>query len=498
MGRRRPWVHQSRSGLLTREPCFRRLFLATLGSGAGTWLALVALEIDIYDRTHSSAWIAALLIADLLPTFAIGMLAGPLIDRLSRRRLMIGADLVRFGAFALLPFTTSATQIVVLAAVVGVATGVFRPAVYAAIPNAVDDADLSNANSLLQTVDNVTWALGSLAGGALAALAGVDAAYLINAATFLLSAALLAGIPARVLQSEAAASRGHWQDLKDGFGIAVHSRGLLTVLVAWNVAMFATAAVNVAEPSLALHTFSAGSFGLGLMMGSAGVGLAVGAYLAGSWIERRGLANVYAASLALMAVGIGAGAISPNVWVAAACVVVLGCGNGAAVVCNALLVQRGAPDELRGRAFAVLMSSNVALLTLGMVVAGRLTDSVGARWIWAARSRRGRGRRRPRLRPRAPGRARRAAGARAHGGHGARRRARPALASRSWRDGATSRASRWPPASGPATSVPSRARSRSSRTPTRSPTTSCATSIRRPARPTPSASRAPRELGSRR
>jgi len=384
MGRLHSPESRSRGGLLGREPGFRRLFLATLGSGAGTWLALVALEFDIYQRTHSSAWIAALLIADLLPTFAIGVFAGPLIDRLSRRGLMIGSDLVRFGAFAALTFTTDATQIVVLAAVVGVATGFFRPAVYAAVPNLVEDEDLPGANSLLQTVDNATWALGSVLGGALAATAGVDAAYWINAVTFLVSAALLAGIPKRLFQEAPAVSRGHWADLKEGFALTVTSAGLLTVLVAWNVAMVANAAVNVSEPRLALFTFSGGGFGLGLMMGCAGLGLAVGAYLAGSWIERRGLANVYGASLMLMAVGIGAAAAAPSVWVASACVVISGCGNGAAVVCNALLVQRGAPDALRGRAFAVLMSSNVATLTVGMVVAGKLTDVVGARWVWAA------------------------------------------------------------------------------------------------------------------
>src|SRR5881394_3741900 len=320
MDSRRPSESTSRRSLLAREPSFRRLFLAVLG--AGTWLALVALEIDVFERTHSSAWIAALLIADLLPSFAIGILAGPLIDRLPRRSLMVGADLVRFGAFAALPFTTNATQIVVLAGVVGVATGVFRPAIYAAIPNSVPDADLASANSLVQLADNITWALGSLAGGALAAAVGVDAAYWINAATFLLSAALLFGIPQHMLQAAAAASRGHWRDLKDGFAITVRSRALLTVLIAWNVAMFSNAAVNVAEPRLALVTFSAGRFGLGLMMGCAGLGLAVGAYLAGSWIERRGLANVYGASLALIGVGVGAAAVAPNVWVATACVVV--------------------------------------------------------------------------------------------------------------------------------------------------------------------------------
>jgi len=85
-----------------------------------------------------------------------------------------------------------------------------------------------------------------------------------------------------------------------------------------------------------------------------------------------------------MAVGIGLAAVSPNVWIAAACVVISGAGNGAAVVCNALLVQRGAPDAMRGRAFAVLMSSNVAFLTLGILVAGRVTDVYGPRWVWGA------------------------------------------------------------------------------------------------------------------
>jgi MFS family permease len=370
--------------LLEREPSFRRLFLATIGSGAGTWLALVALEVDVFVRTGSSSWVAALLIADLLPTFAIGMLVGPLIDRLSRRGLMIAADVLRFSVFATLPFTTSATQVVALATVAGAATGFFRPAVYAGLPNVVADRDLANANSLLQTADNLTWALGSVAGGALVSASGVDAAYWINAVSFALSAALLARIPQRVLQATAAASQGHWADVKEGFAIAIRSRALLTVLIAWNVAMFSNAAVNVAEPRLAFRAFDAGRFGLGLLMGCSGAGLAVGAFLAGAWIEKRGLANVYGLSLGLMAVGVGAAAAAPDVWVAAACVVISGAGNGAAVVCNALLVQRGAPDALRGRAFAVLMSTNVAMLTLGMILAGHLTDVIGARWIWAA------------------------------------------------------------------------------------------------------------------
>jgi MFS family permease len=62
--------------------------------------------------------------------------------------------------------------------------------------------------------------------------------------------------------------------------------------------------------------------------------------------------------------------------------VIAGIGNGIAVVCNSLLVQRGAPDAIRGRVFTVIMSVNYAVYGLGFVAAGPLTDSVGARWVF--------------------------------------------------------------------------------------------------------------------
>src|ERR671931_206200 len=295
-------------GLLGREPSFRSLFLATLGSGLGTWLALVALQIDVLRRTHSPIWMSALLIANILPTLVVGLLAGPLVDRLSRRALMIGADLTRFGVFCALPLAPNATTIVGLAVVSGVATGFFRPSVYAGLPNLVSDRDLPRANSLLQVIDNSTWAIGSLIGGALVAARGPHLAYWINAATFLISAALIAQIGQRRLQEAKAETRGHWRDPAGGFGLVRSSRGLVTVFIAWNVGMVANAFVNVGEPFLAIDTFSAGSFGLGLLMGSAAVGLAGGAFLAGSWIEERGLPNVYGASLGLMALGVAGAA----------------------------------------------------------------------------------------------------------------------------------------------------------------------------------------------
>jgi MFS family permease len=371
-------------GLLRAAPGFRLLFLATLASGVGTWLAVVALTIDVFDRTGSGTWVSALLIADFLPAIVIGLLLGPLLDRLSRRRLMVVSDLVRAGVFCALPFTSSPGGIVALAGVAGFATAFFRPAVYAGLPNLVEEAQLAHANSLLQTVENVANTAGPLLGGVVVAASGPHLAYWINAVTFVVSALLVARIPARLLQAEAALSRGHWRDLAEGFELVRRSRALLTVLVAWSLVILGNAGVNVAEVFLAKVSFDAGDFGYGLLFAGFGVGLVIGSLAGGTLVGRRPLAQVYGGSILVMALGVGAAAVSPNVWVAAACVVVSGCGNGAAVVCNALLVQRGAPDHLRGRAFTLVMSVNFAVLGIGMIAAGRLTDAYGARWVWGA------------------------------------------------------------------------------------------------------------------
>ena len=327
---------------------------------------------------------SALLIADFLPIILIGILAAPLVDRLSRRRLLIVSDLARAAVFCLLPFAGSAEVILVLALAQGIATGFFRPAVYAGMPNLVEDERLPAATSLLQTVENLTWMIGPVIGGVVLAVAGPDLAYWLNAATFLLSALLLVRIPARRLQSGHVESRGHWGDIADGFRIVLRSRSLLTVLVVWNVVMLGVGAINVAEVALAKVSLDSGNVGFGVLVGAGGLGLTLGSLVTGPLLDRLGIGRVYGAGITLMAVGYAIAAVASTIVVAVPAVVVAAFGNGAAVVCNALFVQRGAPDELRGRAFTVIMSSNYVLLGGGMIAAGWLTDLYGARWVWGA------------------------------------------------------------------------------------------------------------------
>jgi MFS family permease len=368
--------------LLGTAPGFRLLFLATLGSSLGTLLATVALVVDVKDRTNSGPWVSVLMIVEFLPAVAVGLFLGPLLDRISRRGLMIVSDLVRAGVFCTLPFANTAGQIVALAGIAGLATGFFRPAVYAGLPNLVDEQELARANSLIQTSENVSWTVAPIIGGALVAASGPELAYWLNGGSFLVSALLLLRLPADRLQGALAVSRGHLRDLKDGFARVLSTRSLLTVLVVWTIVLGAVASTQTAQVFLAKDSFHAGDFGYGLIFGCIGLGLAIGSFGAGTWVERRAVGDVYAASILLQAVGLAAAGVAPNVWVSLPCFVLAGVGNGIAVVCNSLLVQRGAPDAIRGRVFTVIMSVNYAVYGLGFVVAGPLTDSVGPRWVF--------------------------------------------------------------------------------------------------------------------
>ena len=372
----------SRLGLLRRSPSFGYLFLASAGSSFGTYLAAIALTLQVWDDTNSGVWVAALLIADFLPIVVIGFLLGPLVDRLSRRWLMIASDLVRFGVFAALPFVDGVGSLVALAAVSGIATGFFLPAANAAIPNLVPEEELVNANSLVVTVETLSWMIGPVVAGLMVTAWSTDVPYVVNAVTFLLSAVLVARISETKLRSDDSLTRGHWRDVADGLKLVVTGRPLRTVLVVWNVALVGSAAVNVAEVVFAKDTLDAGNVGFGALVAASGVGLAIGSFLSAPALGRVGLRRNYIGSLVLMGVGWGAAALSGSIWVAVAFVVGGAAGNGSVIVCNRLLVQRGAPDQYRGRALATIMSSNYAVLGLAMAAAGVLTDVVGARAVW--------------------------------------------------------------------------------------------------------------------
>lgn len=183
--------------LLRRNSAFRRLYVAQLISFAGDWFATVALLGLVLELTGSAA-AASLVIVLQTGAFALASpIAGVLADRLDRRMLMVIADFARVPvALALVLVRSPDTLWICFLAITLLAVGaaLFEPTSSAALPNLVEPEELGEANVLLGSAWGVMLAVGAGLGGLVAATLGRDAAFVINAASFALSALLIVGI----------------------------------------------------------------------------------------------------------------------------------------------------------------------------------------------------------------------------------------------------------------------------------------------------------------
>jgi MFS family permease len=375
----------SRRRLIAEHADLRRLLTARLVSEAGTWLAYIALALDVYGRTHSGAWLAGLLLVQEGAMLAVGVVLGPLTDRLSRRRLLVVSDLLSAGVFSGLVVVGSAEGVVALAAVAGAVGALYQPTLGAALPNLVAADDLPAANALSQTVATSGLAVGPLAAGALIAAFGPHGAYAVNAVSFLLSALVLSRIGSDRLQEPAGepSPRGHRARLLEGIRLFARDAELLGLLASWTFVGLAFAAVNVAEVVLARHVLHAGAAGYGLFASAMGAGLVAGGLASPRVLANRQPSSVYASSLVAGAAAMAVIAAAPSLAVAVVGGVVSGAANGVLLAARTLTVQRAVADAVRGRAFAVLLSAGQASMVAGMALAGLAVDGLGARAVFA-------------------------------------------------------------------------------------------------------------------
>lgn len=368
--------------LLRQNRHLRSLVASRAVSSAGTWLAYVALTVDVYSRTRSSVWVSAVLLAEFLPTVAVATVLGPWLDRLPRRTLLVGSELAAGVAFAALPFAPGAAAVVGLALVAGCAGAVFYPTLRATLPRLVEPELLPAANALSQTAGTSGMAAGPALAGLLIAVTGVSVPYALNACSFALSALLLAQLPVAPASEPVTASEpGYWQTVTAGIRAYLASGPLQSVVRTWMLASVGGAIVNVGEIVLAQQTFHAGTVGYGVLASASGSGLVAGSALSSRMGADAGQRACRIGLLLFMA-GFGAAAVAPSIWVAAACVVAGGVGNAILLAATTLLVQQATDDQTRGHAFAIFDSAGFVALGAGMAGSGVLIAAVGARGAW--------------------------------------------------------------------------------------------------------------------
>ena len=371
--------------LLRRNRDFRRLYLAQLTSFAGDWFATVALLGLALELSGSAAVASLVLVLQTGAFAALSPLAGVLADRLDRRRLLVVADIVRVPVALSFVLARDADTLWIAFLAVTLLAGfgaLFEPASSASIPNLVEPDELREANVLIGSAWGTMLAVGAALGGFVAATLGRDAAFVVNAASFAVSAVLIIGIR-RPFQEERAGGEVHQPVGASGIvssiaiavGFARRSRLVAAFLLSKTTFGVGTGVVLMLAV-FGRDVFRAGDAGIGILFAARGLGALVGPFLARSLVghEDRGLLIGIAGSLVVVTVCYALFPLAPTIWLAAVLVCTAHLGGGAQWMLSTYGLQRAAPDAIRGRIF----SFDYGLVTLTIagstVLAGALAE----------------------------------------------------------------------------------------------------------------------------
>jgi len=370
--------------LLRRNRSFRQLWLGQVVSQMGDWFNTIALYTIILKLTGSGRDVGLLLVARFLPSFLFGPISGVVADRFSRQRIMIVSDLLRAAVVLGFLFVRRPDQLWIIYVLTVFQLGLstfFEPAKTAAIPSIVEDRELVAANA----ISSVTWSamltIGAAIGGLITGWFGTDVAFVLDATTYLLSAALIASIrvPKRKKRERQKLSLGRLLGITETIdGIRyVKDRprvlALLLVKPAWGLGGGVMTLLAVfGERIFPVGKDAAG--GIGVLFAARGIGTAVGPIVARRISGEGDRRMQVSIGISFVIAGIFYSAFgSATSFVFA--LVVLGiahCGGSILWVFSTVMLQRSVEDNFRGRVFA----AELALLTLAMAASNYVTGEL--------------------------------------------------------------------------------------------------------------------------
>lgn len=361
---------------LLRNVRFRRLWIGQGTSFVGDAVAAIALVVLVVQISGSAAAVGGLLVARLLPTLA-SPLAGVLADRLDRRTILVTSDLAR-AAFVLgMIFAENLVTIYVLVFLMGLGRMFFNPTIRAAFPSVVRGGDLARANALVSGTFSASETAGPALGGLLVATVGVNAAFVFNAVTYLISAGFLSLIPLTRPRREEGAAFG--EELRAGIAYLAGARVPLALVVGAFLTMLTINITIPAEVFLARETFGAGDFGYGLIVSFWGGGMVAGSALIAVLGSKVRLIPCYLLSIFIAALALAATGVSPTFVLALVALAIAGFANGLENVTTDTILQQRVSDAFLGRVFSVRFLSYGAGEAMAYPLGGLIIDAVGPR-----------------------------------------------------------------------------------------------------------------------
>jgi MFS family permease len=364
-----------------RDSRLTRLLGGEFVSSIGDWLYLVAILVLLYERTQDPVLLGLVGAARVLPYVLLSIPAGIVADRFDRRWILILTDLAR-GALMLVMAALVAADADV-AAVIAVAiaatcfSAFFGPAIGAYLPSLVrDESLLGPANTAYATLNEVTLIVGPAIGAVIVANLDLSVAFVLNAISFAVVAAVVWTLPGGQAQRlPAVAEEGTAE--RPAFRWRDAARPLSALGVMDGASSFVFGGISVLSVVIAFELLGTGEAGTGLLNAAVGIGGLVGSLLTGVLVLRRRLGPPILLGAVVMGVGVVVLGLSGSMAVSMAAMAAASGGALLTEVIYTTLLQRIAPDEVRGRAFGVMETVDVLLFAAGSFALPALASVVG-------------------------------------------------------------------------------------------------------------------------
>lgn len=383
--------------LLQRNRNYRYTWIGQIVSEAGDHFNNVAVLSLAIEETHNGAIIAALMLSRVIPAILAGPLAGVLLDRFDRQRIMIASDLIR-GVVALGFITAIGYRqtwlLYLLSALLMVASPFFTSGRSALLPAITTEEELHTANSLTQTTGWMTLAVGAFLGGTTTARFGYQVAFVFNSLSFFFSAFCIAQLRSahghfraenRSLNETKIARP--WHEYKEGLRYMIATPlilGIGLLAVGWATG---GGAAQVLFTLFSELVFNRGPRGLGELWATAGVGLLIGGVVANHLGKKVAFENYKKTAFFCYLLHGGAYIVFSQMRSWGWALFFMGVSRASVAVSSVLNwsnLLKHVDDRYRGRVFSTIETMNWSTMMLSMLAAGAASRYFSVRMIGAA------------------------------------------------------------------------------------------------------------------
>lgn len=407
-----PEIDGDRPGLHVRlfgSHQFFQLWLAQVVSALGDWLGFLAIAILATQvGSNPDTAVAFVMAARLVPGFFLAPVAGVLVDRWPRKKVMVSCDVGRAAVVLTLPFVDSVAGLVVASLLLEAMTLLWAPAKEASVPNLVPPERLTSANSLSLGAAYGTFPVASLLFTLLAALSAALAtvtvldplrlgregslAFYFDACTFLVAAYLISRLPlptrSKAERERARHRRIDWtealDDLKEGWHVVFLDPTVRAVTLGLALALIGGGMIVPLGPIFSVDVLGAGDAGFGAMISALGFGGAAGVLLVNAVQKRLHKARTFTAVLLGAGFSLMAAATAGELGWVMVCIFVMGMCAGASYVLGFTILHETVEEKLLGRTFAGLFTLVRFCLLISFVLGPFLSAFLGrlsSEWV---------------------------------------------------------------------------------------------------------------------